>query len=146
MKKGILFLSVILLCYACSVAPQKIEFGKDVCSYCDMAIVDRVHAAEVVTNKGKAFKFDAIECLIHHLTEKNETDMAFVLVTDFLNPEVFINATEAQYLISEKIKSPMGANLTAFSSKENAAYKNETFNNWKKIKEIIRKNTYLNNK
>lgn len=146
MKKVCIFLLSCVLSSSCSVAPQKIEYGKDVCSYCDMAIVDRVHAAEFVTTKGKAFKFDAIECLIHDLTERNETDMAFVLVTDFLNPEVFINATEAMYLISEKIKSPMGANLTAFSTKEISTYKNESFISWKNVKKIIRKNTYLNNK
>jgi copper chaperone NosL len=103
-----------------------------------MTIVDKTHAAEFVTKKGRAYKFDAIECLINDLKDKREEEMAYILVTDFLNPTVLINATEATYLISEEIKSPMGANLSAFKTKAAITYIGKTYN-WQQIKERIRK-------
>jgi len=103
-----------------------------------MAIVDKTHAAQFVTKKGRAYKFDAIECLINDLKEKDENELAFVLVTDFLNPAKLINAREATYLISQEVKSPMGANLSAFTSKEKINYKGEIYN-WIHIKKQIRK-------
>ncbi|MCB0620489.1 MAG: hypothetical protein KDC41_17650, partial [Saprospiraceae bacterium] len=53
----------IFLFLACRPAPQPIEYGSDLCDYCKMTIVDRQHAAEAVTGKGRAYRFDAIECL-----------------------------------------------------------------------------------
>jgi copper chaperone NosL len=123
MKQAMHILSIILLIVligSCKVEPQTINFGQDHCNYCEMTIVDRTHATEYVTKKGKSFKFDAIECMIRELNEnKNYNELAFILVTDFDNPGQLINAIEATYLVSDSIKSPMGANLSAFSSKDN---------------------------
>ena len=118
--KPIIGLVIILLTISCKVEPQKIEYGKDQCSFCKMNVVDKTHAAQYVTKKGKQFKFDAIECMINDLSDKNEEDMAILLVADYGNPGEMIDAKEATYLISKEIKSPMGANLSAFSSKNKA--------------------------
>lgn len=107
---------ILLLAISCKVEPQAIEYGKDQCSFCKMNIVDKTHAAQYVTKKGKQFKFDAIECMINDLNNNNEEDMAILLVADYGNPGVMIDAKTATYLISKEIKSPMGANLSAFSS------------------------------
>jgi len=86
-----------------------------------MTVVDKTHAAQYVTKKGKASMFDAIECMVNELNRDNSEDlMSFLLVADYANPGSLIDAKTATYLISEKIKSPMGANLSAFSSKETA--------------------------
>ena len=138
MKKYITLISSVLLLSSCNVAPEDIAYGKDACSFCDMTIVDKTHAAEYVTNKGRAYKFDAIECLINDLSNKDENEMAFILVTDFLNPTVLIDVKETSFLISEEIKSPMGANLSAFKNKNRIDYKGAIYN-WKSIKEVIRK-------
>lgn len=138
MKRWIIFIVFGLLIISCEVAPEKIEYGIDACSFCDMTIVDKTHAAEFVTEKGRIYKFDAIECLINDLSKKNENNLAFILVTDYLNPTEFLNVTEAIFLISEEIKSPMGANLSAFNKNSNLSYQGEMFN-WKGIKKRIRK-------
>lgn len=109
---------MLLLTISCKVEPEVIEYGKDQCSFCVMNIVDRTHAAQYVTKKGKQFKFDAIECLVNDLNEKNELDLAFILVADYANPGEMIDAITAAYLISPSIKSPMGANLSAVSTSE----------------------------
>ena len=114
-------LGAILLFFtvACKVEPQKIEYGKDQCSYCKMNVVDKTHAAQYVTKKGKQFKFDAIECMVNDIND-NKKEIAIYLVADYNNPGIMIDAVNASYIISEAIKSPMGANLSALSTKERA--------------------------
>ncbi len=120
MKKGIVFLIMLNLIFACSIEPSKIEYGKDACHFCKMTIVEKTHAAQIVTKKGKPFKYDAIECLLNDLYNRNIDEIELFLVTDYLNPTVIIDAKTAIYLISPAIKSPMGANLSAFLSNEDA--------------------------
>jgi len=105
---------------SCKVEPQAIEYGNDVCSYCKMNIVQKTHSAQYVTKKGKQFKFDAVECLVHAVSETDVNAIALFLVADYNNPGTMIYTHEATFLISPGIKSPMGANLTAISSKEKA--------------------------
>ena len=106
---------------SCKVEPKKIDYGKDHCHFCDMTVVDKTHSAQYVTKKGKAYSFDAIECMVNDLNKNNNEDiMAFLLVADYSNPGNLVDAKTATYLISEKIKSPMGANLSAFETKEKA--------------------------
>ena len=114
-----LFIGTIvwLLTISCKVAPEAIEYGKDQCSFCKMNIVDQTHSAQFVTAKGKQFKFDAIECMVNYLDENNEEKIAISLVADYANPGEMTEAETATYLISPAIKSPMGANLSAFSAK-----------------------------
>jgi len=109
---------ILLLTISCRVEPEAIAYGNDQCSFCVMNIVDKTHAAQYVTKKGKQFKFDAIECLVNDLNEKNEEDFAFILVANYANPGEMIDARTATYLISPAIKSPMGANLSAVSTSE----------------------------
>jgi len=105
-----------LLC-SCSVRPQEIYYGQDACHFCSMTIVDKQHAAQIVTNKGKVYKFDAVECMVDHLSD-NTTPIAHYLVTDYNQPERLINAKTATFIISPNIPSPMSANLSALSSLE----------------------------
>jgi copper chaperone NosL len=92
-----------------------------------MTIVTKTHAAQMVTGKGKQFKFDAIECMIRFLNDKKELILdSNLLITDYNSPGTMINAKTASYVISEAVSSPMGANLTGFSSFEQAK---KTINN-----------------
>lgn len=118
-KYGILVL-VFTSLVACKIKPQPIDFGSDGCHFCSMTIVDRQHAAELVTQKGKVYKFDAVECLINYLKEVEQEDVGLVLVSDYSNPGELTDATTAVYLISEAIPSPMGAYLSAFAKEEDA--------------------------
>jgi copper chaperone NosL len=102
---------------SCSVEPEQVNYGNDQCDFCKMGVVDKAYSAQYVTNKGKQFKFDAIECLIRKASDPaiNEADLAFVLVADYNNPGEMVNAKNATFLVSKAIKSPMGAYLSAFS-------------------------------
>jgi copper chaperone NosL len=121
MKKQfvLLFLPVLFL-LGCNISPQPINYGEDACHYCTMTIVDHQHAAQIVTDKGKAYKFDAIECMLNYLRENKDFNPELYLVNDFMNPGQLIDATKATYLISKNIPSPMGEYLSAFQTKEAA--------------------------
>lgn len=101
---------------SCTPSPEPIEYGSDMCHYCKMTIVDPQHAAEAVTGKGKVFKFDAIECMVHYLGEEEGVEYALLLVNDYEKPAAFIPAGSSHYLISQAIPSPMGAFLSAFET------------------------------
>lgn len=102
---------------ACSVEQKPISYGKDACHYCKMNIVDQQHASEIVTKKGKVFKYDAIECMLNDNDNNRAENVALYLVMDYNNPNNFLDAKLATYLISENIPSPMNGNLSAFNTK-----------------------------
>lgn len=115
-----IILMIIILFYNCDASPQAIDYGNDGCHYCKMTIVDKIHGAEVVTQKGKVYKFDAMECLVNFSKTFNTSEIKHYLTNNYTDPEILIDATEATFLISNSIPSPMGAFLTAFKTKEDA--------------------------
>lgn len=141
--KIIQLLLISLLFAACNVSPQPINYGSDACHFCDMTIVDRQHASQMVTAKGKAYKYDAIECMVHSLQDEfKDTEMAHYLVADFHQPGELIDAKTATYLVSEKIQSPMGENLSAFLNEESGQNAVERFTGdvytWKEIQDHLK--------
>lgn len=118
--KHYLTMALILMLISCNVSPKPIEYGSDGCHFCKMTIVDKVHAAEIVTRKGKVYKFDATECMVNFLKEFDTSEIALFLSNNYTEPEALIDATKATFLISENIPSPMGAFLSAFKNKVDA--------------------------
>ncbi|TLP80183.1 nitrous oxide reductase accessory protein NosL [Maribacter sp. ACAM166] len=121
MKQFLYLLTLISLSFSsCSISPKPIAYGSDGCHFCSMTIVDKQHAAEFVTKKGRSYKFDASECMLNYLKGIDKESVALFLVNDYDAPGEFIDATKATYLISNNIPSPMGAFLTAFETLEAA--------------------------
>lgn len=118
--KHYLTLILLLIFISCNVSPKTIEYGSDGCHFCKMTIVDKLHAAEFVTKKGKAYKFDATECMVNYFDEFDTSEIKLYLTNYFSKPETFTDATKATYLISKNIPSPMGAFLTAFQHNSEA--------------------------
>jgi nitrous-oxide reductase accessory protein nosL len=142
MKKIFLFFAMAIFIGACTPKPQPIDYGKEECAFCKMTIVSPQFASEVVTQKSKAFKYDAIECM---LQAPQEDKVALHLVCDYLNEGNFIEASQATYLVSPNIESPMGGNLAAFSSKEDAqriqAEKGGDLYDWEGIQQKFQSHT-----
>jgi len=118
--KHYLIIALLCLFFSCNVSPKPIDYGSDGCYFCKMTIVDKVHAAEVVTKKGKVYKFDATECMINFMDEFETSEIEMFLSNNYTEPELLIDATKATFLISENIPSPMGAFLSAFKDKSDA--------------------------
>ena len=117
---------------SCSTEPQPIHYGKDTCYHCKMTLVDNKFGCEIVSRKGKQYKFDDANCLISFIQSGvlKTQDIAHCLITDFTSPGVLIDARTALYVKSDQIKSPMAGNIAAFLDKEklertNASWKGE---------------------
>ncbi|MCF8464082.1 MAG: nitrous oxide reductase accessory protein NosL [Flavobacteriales bacterium] len=134
-----IFLILLLFLGSCSIEPQPINYGKDACHFCKMNIVDSQHAAQFVTEKGKCYKFDAIECMLNQMKDFDEAPIALHLITDYSNPGELTDATSATYLISNAIPSPMGAFLSGFSNQEKASSTQKQVGgkllNWEEVKQ-----------
>lgn len=114
-------MSVIALS-SCSLQPDTIDYGKEECVNCKMTIADNRFAAQFKTTKGKYFKFDAIECMAGYYIEKGvkKEDIAGQWVNIYNKPGEFSHAEKSIYIQSEKIPSPMGMYLSAYSTKSDA--------------------------
>ena len=83
-----------------------------------MTISDPKFGAELVTPKGRVLKYDALECMIDDIDEKDH-EFAMLLSVPFDRPKELVDVNSLHYVYSPLIKSPMGANLGAFASRDN---------------------------
>lgn len=120
--KHLLFLSFLFSFALVSCQPKSvpISYNNDECAFCKMKISDARFGAEIVTKKGKIYKYDSAECLVHTYVKNENPDYAFVLVTDYASPHSLIDAANASFLISENQPSPMGGNLSAYEFPKDA--------------------------
>ncbi len=142
-KKTIPAVAVILVLslMSCSSGPEKINYGKDLCGDCSMTIMDPKFASEIITTKGKIYKFDDIRCLTHFVNagKVKKESISKTLFIDFENPQQFIEVELASFVISPQLKSPMNGNAIALSSTEKALRKAaETHGEVKNWEEITR--------
>lgn len=114
---SLLFLFIIPL-ISCGANPEPINYGKDECEFCRMLITDNKYGAELVTDKGKIYKFDSVECLVDFAITKNLTgdQTQTLLITDFSSPGNFVDARSAYYVRNNEFRSPMGLNVMAFGA------------------------------
>jgi len=109
---------MLLLLNSCNTGPEPIITGKDQCDFCKMPVSDNRFGAEVVTKKGKIYKFDDAHCILsfmHSAGFKQEQQYAVYFV-DFSGSHSLIPATTALFLKSEALRSPMNGNIAAFSN------------------------------
>jgi len=110
---------ILFLLNSCGGKPEPINYGHDECEYCRMLITDNKYGAELITEKGKVYKYDSIECLINYALVENiigDNDVT-MLVSDFSNPGHFTDARTAFYLYNNQFRSPMGLNVLAVAEK-----------------------------
>lgn len=105
---------------SCSTDPQPIRIGQDNCDFCKMTVSDKRFGAEVVTKKGKIYKFDDGHCLLAFLSSQKvaSTEIGEVYFTNFLSPNDLINVKKAYFLQSPALKSPMNGNIAAFTNED----------------------------
>ena len=141
MKFGVFLIAVLLAC--CNPQGKPITYGEDKCEFCRMSIVDQRFGGEVVTNKGKIFKFDAVECIINYLDQGHvdETKVKLILTNTYDSPGELVDALACFYLKSENMPSPMGMYLNPFgSSSEALKYQKENKGivmNWDELRTVF---------
>ena len=107
------------LLFSCNTHTQPIQFGKDNCDFCRMTISDARFGAEVVTSKGKAYKFDDLYCMVSFLKDgKIDTTNNSYYLVDFISHQ--LQPANSMYILkSDALRSPMHGNMAAFTTKEN---------------------------
>ncbi len=115
----------IIVFTGCNPKPEKIAFGKDNCAECKMTIMEPKFGAEIVTTKGKVYKFDDVHCLASFLHRRGVdlSDIAQTLFVDYNNSNEFVKVSQAQFVVSSQFKSPMGGNAAAFQNETEAQKK-----------------------
>ncbi|WP_435357745.1 nitrous oxide reductase accessory protein NosL [Emticicia sp. SJ17W-69] len=115
------FLGIILL-MSCMTEPEAINYGKENCQFCKMTIMDNKYGSELVTQKGKIFKFDDVSCMIKYIniSEQTPKDYAHIVVNSYDKPVNLIDANKAFFVISPNFASPMMGNTAAFSDEKQA--------------------------
>lgn len=97
--------------------PEAIRLNIDGCDFCRMTISDGKYGAEIVTPKGRTYLFDDLSCMLAYIRENEPDNIRSYYVCDFPEDNQLTDATTAWYVTHKNIKSPMGGNTAAFSSK-----------------------------
>lgn len=110
---------MMLLITACEPQPQPIQMGEEECAHCNMMISEEPYAAQLVSSTGRHFSFDAIECMAAY-TEDFDGEIHSIWVRDFNNSGDWFDATQAIFLRSDELQSPMSVNLSAYNQQSEA--------------------------
>ncbi|MGB4883519.1 MAG: nitrous oxide reductase accessory protein NosL, partial [Ferruginibacter sp.] len=93
---------------------------KDACEFCKMNISDAHFMTELITQKGRVYKFDDISCMLKYAETVDKGTIKNFYVGNVEKSNEFIDATTAWYITHTSYKSPMGGNTAAFATKEAA--------------------------
>jgi len=135
---------IALLLTGCNPKSEKINLGKDQCAECKMTIVDPKFGAEIVTKKGKVYKFDDTHCIAVFL-ERRGVELSNIHQTLFVQynaPGEFVDVKSAEFVVSSQFKSPMGGNAAAFkntteANKKSAEIEGSRITNWATLYNIL---------
>ncbi|MBS1774006.1 MAG: nitrous oxide reductase accessory protein NosL [Bacteroidetes bacterium] len=121
---NILSYGILILFSACKAGVEPIDYGNEACAHCKMTIVDYHFAAEMITSKGKVYKFDDVNCMRQFAGDyTNLTKEAKYYVSDFGSEKgTLIDAANAIYLKHEFFTSPMNGNAAAFLNNQEAKH------------------------
>jgi copper chaperone NosL len=116
-KLLILAFSVVAMLSCQKSGPKEIALGKDQCDNCRMTISQLGYATELITEKGRAYKFDDIMCMtMYENSNPDKAKNAKLYVVDYPSGK-FLEKAKATLIKGGKIKSPMGGNTQAYQTR-----------------------------
>jgi len=137
----------LLLVAACGDAPRTVHIGSDNCDHCHMTISQEAFAAQLITDRGRAYLFDSVECMAEFLNEGETVtrdQVRSLWVTDFAEPGSWVRAEDARYLRSDELRSPMGMGLSAYATDEGAGESRSEFGgelmDWEQVLRLVEEN------
>lgn len=115
--KGVLFLTFLVSISCAKIEPVNFIPGTRACEHCKMDIVDMRFHTQVISSRGKMYPFDSIECMV--LWTKDHPEMKTNMwLRNYISADVWLKLENAKIIKSDKIQSPMGANLVAIPKNE----------------------------
>jgi copper chaperone NosL len=124
MKKLVAIFIITVFASCASEGPVPFNLGKEACSFCKMQITDARFGAEIITVKGKVYKFDDMHCLFSFLKENTvaKADIKDMYAVNFSNGHNLIKVDEKLLLYkSDLLQSPMNGNIAAFDNSDSLA-------------------------
>ena len=119
--KRLSYILILLLSISCTTKEaDPIKLNSDGCDFCKMKIADGKFGAELITTKGRVYKFDDIHCMINYHKENLTTNIQSFYIHDFNQNNVLIPAENAFYVKGGEISSPMRGNIIAVKTEEEA--------------------------
>jgi len=109
---------LFMLFSSCSHEPQAIKYGAEACDFCKMTILDGKYASQVISTKGKVYKFDDSHCLFEFLKNGGvwRNEIAGIYFSDFAGSGKWLKSDQAIFLKSDKLRGPMGGTVAVFTS------------------------------
>jgi copper chaperone NosL len=103
-------------------APVVIRYDSDACDHCRMTISDPAFAAQIVTRTGKVYRFDDPACLARFMSAAHvaSADVHSIWMNDHAAPEDRVNARDAVFVVSDRIRAPMNGRMAAFGRRADA--------------------------
>jgi copper chaperone NosL len=98
--------------------PPEIRYGEDTCSRCLMIINEARDAASYVTGTGEVRYFDDLGEMFSYVSETPENVVVF-WVHDY-DTEAWVKGREAHYVAADGLRTPMGFDIVAFSTRVRA--------------------------
>lgn len=121
MRKYVLFPILIMFMLSACIdqEPKEVNLHTDECAYCKMVVSDRQFASQLVSDKGKSYPFDSIECMAAYAYQTPDlADNAKLYVADFTQPAQWLLLDNADIYRAESVQSPMGLSLFAMPDQE----------------------------
>ncbi|MGC4235081.1 MAG: nitrous oxide reductase accessory protein NosL [Niabella sp.] len=127
-KAPVAVIAILGMFSSCSSGgPEPIDYNKDACASCKMSISESRFATQVITEKGRVYKFDDISCMLDY-TSTNKMEVKKYYIADFIKDKEWLDAATAFYVRHEEIHSPMGGNIAAFETESAATAYTEKYN------------------
>ena len=146
MKQAFVLIASLVIIFSvsgCKQGKQPLRFGTDACEHCKMILMDPAFGGELITQKGKIYKFDDVNCMVAYMKSMDATreKVSETFVIDYSKPGTLIPAESAFFLRSEKVKSPMASGIAAFSTSQGRYEQQQQWQgaelNWSALKESI---------
>jgi copper chaperone NosL len=118
--------------------------GTPTCDYCAMFISEKAFGARLTKTDGKTLVFDANECMAAFTWSKIAAKEIRELRTiNYTKPDEHLDVEKAWFLQSDKRPSPMGLNVSAYSSQQEAESTQESLGgevlSWDGVVKLVRK-------
>jgi len=124
--------------------------GQPTCDFCEMLITEKAFGGRLTTTRGKTLVFDATECMAaFSLYKMKPPEIGELQSVNHERPSDSIDAKRAAYLQSDKRLSPMGLNLSAYASRDEAERARSKVGgevlSWDQVLKLVRKRWYREN-
>lgn len=119
-KRNVAILGLFMMLSCAPDGPDPIALNKDACEHCKMTISNGQFAGEIITKKGRVYKFDDMFCVRDYREENPDMELKATYIHYFLGDNELIPAESAFYVKSSEFRSPMGGNIAAFKSEAEA--------------------------